>query len=92
VTEDLDLDSRELCPDGNCTGVVENGRCKLCGLAADGSRSEVAVSHPPEDDWRGSEGHADSEWEGRQLCPDGACVGVLHDGKCSVCGRSAAAT
>jgi len=26
----------------------------------------------------------------RKLCPDGACVGVIHEGKCNVCGRSAA--
>jgi hypothetical protein len=30
------------------------------------------------------------DWDNRKLCPDGACVGVLVDGKCTVCGRSAA--
>ncbi len=30
-TEDFDLDSRILCPDGNCTGIIENGRCTVCG-------------------------------------------------------------
>jgi hypothetical protein len=25
---------RRLCPDGNCVGVIENGRCKLCGRDA----------------------------------------------------------
>lgn len=28
---DLDLDSRTLCPDGTCTGIIENGRCTECG-------------------------------------------------------------
>lgn len=31
-----------------------------------------------------------SEWDHRQLCPDGACVGVIgSDGTCKVCGRAA---
>jgi len=31
-----------------------------------------------------------SEWDQRQLCPDGACVGVIGaDGTCKVCGRAA---
>jgi hypothetical protein len=31
------------------------------------------------------------EWDQRQLCPDGGCVGVIGpDGTCKVCGRAAA--
>jgi hypothetical protein len=31
-----------------------------------------------------------SEWENRQLCPDGGCIGVIGpDGTCKVCGRAA---
>ncbi|HEY5920623.1 MAG TPA: hypothetical protein VIV11_03085 [Kofleriaceae bacterium] len=31
-----------------------------------------------------------SEWDQRQLCSDGACVGVIgSDGTCKVCGRAA---
>jgi hypothetical protein len=30
-------------------------------------------------------------WSGRQLCPDGGCIGVIGpDGRCKVCGRRAA--
>jgi len=30
------------------------------------------------------------EWDQRELCPDGGCVGVIGDGgTCSVCGRVA---
>ena len=30
------------------------------------------------------------EWDQRQLCPDGACIGVIGpDGTCRVCGRAA---
>lgn len=33
--EELDFASRQLCPDGNCTGVLgEDGRCKVCGRLA----------------------------------------------------------
>jgi hypothetical protein len=27
----LDFDNRVLCPDGACTGIMENGRCTECG-------------------------------------------------------------
>ncbi len=31
-----------------------------------------------------------TDWDHRQLCPDGACVGVIgSDGTCKVCGRAA---
>ena len=31
------------------------------------------------------------EWDQRQLCPDGGCIGVIgRDGTCKVCGRAAA--
>lgn len=29
--EEIDLEERILCPDGNCTGIIENGRCTVCG-------------------------------------------------------------
>lgn len=31
--DELDLDSRILCPDGACTGIIENGKCIECGIA-----------------------------------------------------------
>jgi len=27
----LDLESRVLCPDGNCTGIIVDGKCSECG-------------------------------------------------------------
>ena len=31
-----------------------------------------------------------TDWDQRQLCPDGGCVGVIgSDGTCKVCGRAA---
>jgi hypothetical protein len=32
----------------------------------------------------------DPDWDRRALCSDGACIGVIVEGKCNVCGRSAA--
>jgi hypothetical protein len=30
------------------------------------------------------------EWEERQVCPDGACIGVIGaDGRCNICGHTA---
>jgi hypothetical protein len=29
--EGLDLESRVLCPDGNCTGIIIDGKCSECG-------------------------------------------------------------
>lgn len=29
----FDLEERVLCPDGTCTGIIENGRCTECGKA-----------------------------------------------------------
>ncbi len=29
--EGPDFDNRVLCPDGTCTGIIENGRCTECG-------------------------------------------------------------
>jgi hypothetical protein len=36
VSGDDDWDNRQLCPDGNCIGVIgPDGRCKECGLSAE---------------------------------------------------------
>ena len=37
--EGLDLDSRVLCPDGNCTGIIIDGKCSECGKPYSGSAS-----------------------------------------------------
>ena len=43
--EGLDLENRILCPDGTCTGIIENGRCTVCGKALDEHEAD-----PPADD------------------------------------------
>jgi hypothetical protein len=89
-SEEFD-EGRELCPDGNCLGVVVDGRCNVCGGAADGSAPTApppaaATAASPENPGAAEDGGWDDE---RRLCPDGACTGLLGpDGKCKECGRS----
>ena len=38
--------------------------------------------------WDG--GGGDSDWDNRELCSDGSCIGVIgKDGKCNECGKAA---
>jgi hypothetical protein len=95
-------ENRELCSDGNCLGVVVDGKCNVCGTAvADGPRdtgtgqvtdTTTSDTSSPRDPGSGSALVASADdFENRQLCPDGACTGVIGpDGKCKECGRSAA--
>ena len=96
-------DDRELCPDGACVGVIgPGGRCKECGAAAPerpagAPRPAVPASGPPAASAAAAgTGEAAApvgealEVEGeedRELCPDGACIGLIGpDGRCKVCG------
>lgn len=31
LDDDFDFENRVLCPDGACTGIIENGKCTECG-------------------------------------------------------------
>jgi hypothetical protein len=77
---------RELCPDGACIGLVgADGRCKVCGTV-----SPSAVADPRRQGMvaRDGEDVEDEPADDRELCPDGACIGLIgDDGKCNVCGR-----
>jgi hypothetical protein len=99
-------DDRQLCADGGCLGIVVDGKCNVCGLGGasapssataprdSGSGHPGVVAPPSSGNEMVSEGgHIDETFddEERQLCPDGACTGLLgKDGKCKECGRSAA--
>lgn len=83
MKSELDLDSRCLCPDGSCIGVLdEQGRCGECGqhFGSDVKALPALEAAPGKDD----------AWdEDRELCPDGSCLGVLgSDGHCKECGRA----
>jgi hypothetical protein len=93
MSEELDLESRELCPDGACTGVIgDDGRCKVCGLAAlggGGAGAEAEVEAKAGEAGEAGEEAFDGE---RQLCADGACTGIIGaDGRCKLCGLPATA-
>lgn len=100
-----DWESRTLCSDGNCIGVIgPDGLCKECGRPYSGGETDewfpeegqddpgpVDVS-VDSDDTTDSQGAADEEWEARRLCPDGNCIGVIGpDGRCKECGLPYAA-
>jgi hypothetical protein len=93
---DLDLEARRLCADGACIGVLDDdGRCKVCGKIGDGpapARASTAPmpQAPAAADHAPAHGGDDDDLTRRELCPDGACIGVLgDDGKCKVCGKTA---
>jgi hypothetical protein len=98
-TEDLDLEERTLCPDETCIGVIgPNGRCKVCGRAADvagaagpalAEGEEAALAERPEGAAPPEGAEAEDDFADRRLCPDGACIGVIGwDDRCKVCGRA----
>jgi hypothetical protein len=104
MSDDIDLSTRQLCPDGACIGVIgPDGRCKVCGRQADGpnlaataAETEAETDSDADTDTvtdleRASDTEsAFSDEEDRELCPDGACIGVIGpDGRCKVCGRAA---
>ncbi len=74
-------DDRELCPDGSCIGLIgADGRCNVCGRAAEGAPAVAAAS---------GDGaiEVDADDEERELCSDGGCIGLIGpDGRCKVCG------
>ena len=94
-----DWEWRTLCSDGNCIGVIgSDGRCKECGLPYDGPAVEGQVFDA--DDYDDYDDDADDEtiaapqtsggldWENRQLCSDGNCIGVIGpNGRCKECGK-----
>ena len=102
LDDDFDAATRELCPDGNCTGVLgADGVCKVCGArgtapaafagepaAAANTEATTSVSGDDADFVATRDGEPTFD-ENRQLCPDGNCIGVLDaDGRCKVCGRT----
>jgi hypothetical protein len=94
-----DWDSRRLCSDGNCIGVVgPDGRCKECGRAHSAAAGDVPPPAPvaapapaPGSRFKApaAADKADDGWESRRLCVDESCIGVIGpDGRCKECGRS----
>ena len=94
---------RILCPDGSCVGLIgPDGTCKICRRASpnwgdERKRGLLASDAEAADDAGAASAHADlspsspssiGSWSGRQLCSDGACIGVVGErGVCGTCGR-----
>jgi hypothetical protein len=103
MTAPIDFETRELCPDDACIGVLDaRGVCPECGkrairkspLAASAAASAPAsapdLEEPIESE---SESASASDLEPvfdeeRELCPDDACIGLIGpNGRCKECGR-----
>lgn len=84
-----DWESRTLCGDGCCIGIIgKNGRCKECGKTLEETSKDgnATGSYSPQN----SNLHDDNplDWDNRVLCSDGACIGIIgHDGRCTQCGK-----
>src|SRR5437899_2757896 len=98
MTEDLDLERRELCGDGACIGVVaDDGRCGECGRTKEEAAAGVDAPGAEEPTEASGNDHGNDDYDGdgsdtfeedRRLCKDGACIGIIgENGCCKECGR-----
>jgi hypothetical protein len=106
LTDETSFDSstRRLCPDGACTGILEEGGwCSECRKtwvnAPTVGTVDALVDDEPNEEAEvlfRSEALGDSTGDfdaNRKLCSDGACTGVIGaDERCSVCGVAAPAS
>ncbi len=96
----VDWESRRLCGDENCIGVIgPDGRCRECGRPCEPGEvledrssaahpAEAPAEEPPAPPTADPAAGADDEWENRRLCSDGNCIGVIgSDGRCRECGK-----
>ena len=91
---DIDFETRELCPDDTCIGVLDaKGVCPECGKSAPRQTPFRSLPNPqpePEPDSDPASGSAPSDFDpnARELCPDDVCIGLIGpDGRCKECGR-----
>lgn len=76
------------CPD--CGKEIHGPTCAQCGAMspAEGANYCMACGAPlggPSEDI--AEDDNDFDFENRILCPDGACTGIIVNGKCTECGK-----
>jgi len=91
-------EDRQLCPDGACIGVLDaSGRCSECGqppidaVHAHPPPPDPSAARPPAPAGDDETTAAEDAFADRELCPDGACIGVLDThGRCKLCGMDAA--
>ncbi len=96
-----DFDTRTLCPDGACIGVLDaRGVCKVCGKKGSLSAAtaaviedEVAAAPAPVEAARSGSNDEDraeatDDDDDRELCSDGGCIGLIGpNGRCKVCNK-----
>jgi hypothetical protein len=101
--DSADWDDRRLCVDDLCVGVLApSGRCPVCGKhgeAVAGSKASSAPAAVPVIEVKpvlepvkqaAALTEVSDDLDDRELCPDGACIGVLGaSGRCKLCGKSA---
>jgi hypothetical protein len=71
----FDPSKRRLCPDGGCIGVIgDDGRCRVCGRASDGSAAPrpAAVAGDP----MGADNEEDDAWPAPQNDGEDDAVGA----------------
>lgn len=83
-----DWNSRILCGDGCCIGIIgKDGRCKECGktLGETSNDRNATRNDFPQDNM---DDDKQTDWDNRVLCSDGACIGIMGlDGRCTQCGK-----
>jgi hypothetical protein len=78
---DQDIQGKS-CPQCGEDNLEEAGYCMACGSPLNPDRSSSSENAPS------SSEDEDFDFENRVLCPDGACTGIMVDGKCTECSRS----
>jgi hypothetical protein len=94
IQSDDDWESRILCSDESCIGVIgPDGRCKECGKPHEEApipetQTAKTESVPGDDIDRSEKPAKQDNWENRTLCSDESCIGVIGpDGRCKECGK-----
>ncbi len=101
MNSEFDLESRVLCDDDTCIGLVgTDGKCKVCGRQYQGGDKLPAFeksenSNEPHNDERQNnedyienENTDENETDERIMCSDDMCIGVVNtEGICGTCGK-----
>lgn len=98
-----DWEERVPCSDGSCIGTIgADGLCRECGVphsdgviprVLDEPQDDESSADPPDESEEPVEppddptSDVEDDWESRQLCSDGNCIGIIGaDGVCTECG------
>jgi len=75
----------QACPICGATIPAEGSFCMYCGAYLKGDAEDAATAR------EGLEPEGEElDFESRVLCPDGACTGIIVNGRCTECGRTVA--